>query len=210
MISRSTVFFAALLAVAGSVNAAQGAPASDPAPEYPARPIRLMVPFPPGGSNDIIARYFAHYLTERFARQVVVDNRAGADGIIGTETVARSQPDGYTLLIASAAYPVNAATRKLPYDPHKAFAWVGSLGYGPSLLASGPSLKVATTKELIAYGKANPGKLALSTSGGYAPVRGRAVSPHVRHEDAGRRLQGRFSGADRHDGRDRSSSTWAR
>lgn len=127
-----------------------------------------MVPFPPGGSNDIIARYFAHYLTERFGKQVVVDNRAGADGIIGTDTVARSQPDGYTLLIASAAYPVNAATRKLPYDPHKSFAWIGSLGYGPSLLATHPSLKIATLKELLVYGKANPGKLTLSSSGGYA------------------------------------------
>jgi len=167
MISRCVVFFIALFTVAGVAHA-QGAPKGDPAAGYPARPIRLMVPFPPGGSNDIIARYFAHYLTERFGKQVVVDNRAGADGIIGTDTVARAHPDGYTLLIVSAAYAVNAATRKLPYDPHKSFAWVGSLGYGPSLLAVTPALKITTVKELLAYGKANPGKLTLSTSGGYA------------------------------------------
>jgi tripartite-type tricarboxylate transporter receptor subunit TctC len=156
--------FAALLAAAGSIQAAP----ADPAPAYPARPIRFLVPFPPGGSNDIMARYFAQYLTERFGKQVVIDNRAGADGIIGTEIVSRSQPDGYTLLMASAAFPVNAATRKLPYDPHKAFAWVGTLGFGPSLLAVGPALKVTTMKELLAQGRANPGKLTLSTSGGYA------------------------------------------
>jgi tripartite-type tricarboxylate transporter receptor subunit TctC len=96
--------FAVLLAAAGSVHAAQRGPADDPSPGYPARPIRLIVPFPPGGSNDIMGRYFGHYLTERFGRQVVIDNRGGADGIIGTEIVARSQPDGYTLLVISSRF----------------------------------------------------------------------------------------------------------
>jgi tripartite-type tricarboxylate transporter receptor subunit TctC len=159
--------FAALLAAAGSVHAAQRTP-EDPAPGYPVRPIRLMVPFPPGGSNDIMARYFAQYLTERFGRQVVIDNRAGADGIIGTEIVARSLPDGHTLLLVSAAFAVNAATRKLPYDPQKSFDWVGTLGYGPSVLVVGPALKVNSAKELFAHGRANPGQLTLATSGGYA------------------------------------------
>jgi tripartite-type tricarboxylate transporter receptor subunit TctC len=127
-----------------------------------------MVPFPPGGSNDIMARYLAHYLTERFGRQVVIDNRAGADGLIGTEIVARSQPDGYTLLLASAAFAVNGATRKLPYDPQKDFTWVGMLGYGPSVLSVNSALKVNTAKELYAYGRANAGKLTMATSGGYA------------------------------------------
>ena len=155
-------------AVAGSAHAAQRDALNDPAPEYPARPIRLMVPFPPGGSNDIMARYFGHYLTERFGRQVVIDNRGGADGIIGTEIVARAQPDGYTLLIISAAHTVNAATRKLPYDPLKSFVWAGTLALGPSLLAVGPALPVNSVRELLDYGKANPGKLTLATSGGYA------------------------------------------
>src|SRR5512147_2033464 len=124
------VGFAVLLASAGGGQAAQRGAADDAAPGYPARPIRLIVPFPPGGSNDIMARYFAQYLTERMGRQVVVDNRAGADAIIGTEMASRAQPDGYTLLLASAAFAVNGATRKLKYDPPKSFAWVGTLGFG--------------------------------------------------------------------------------
>ena len=162
------VFAAVLFVAAGIGHAAQGSPANDPAAGYPARPVRLIVPFPPGGSNDILARYFAQYLTERLGRQVVVDNRAGAEAIIGTEMAARAQADGYTLLMASAAYAVNGATRKVNYDPLKSFSWIGTLGFGPSLLVTGPSLKVNSTKELIAHGRANPGKLTMATSGGYA------------------------------------------
>ena len=168
MKSAYAICFALLVAAACSVQAAQSGTAADPAPGFPSRPIRFIVPFPPGGSNDIMARYFANYLTERFGRQVVIDNRGGADGIIGTEIVARSQPDGHTLLLASAAFAVNGATRKVPYDPHKSFDWAGMLGYGPSLLAVGPSLKVNTAQELLAHGRANPGQLTLATSGGYA------------------------------------------
>jgi tripartite-type tricarboxylate transporter receptor subunit TctC len=162
------VCFAVLLGVAGGGQAAQRGSPDDSAAGYPARPIRLIIPFPPGGSNDIMGRYFAQYLTERLGRQVVVDNRPGADAIIGTEIVARAQPDGHTLLIASAAFAVNGATRKVPYDPHKSFSWVGTLGYGPSVLSVGPALKVNSAQELIVYGKANPGKLTLATSGGFA------------------------------------------
>lgn len=151
-----------LFAVPGTSHAA------DPAAAYPTRPVRLVVPFPPGGSNDIVARDFALYLSDRLGRQVVVDNRAGADAIIGTEIVSRAQPDGYTLLIASAAYAVNGATRKLSYDPIKSFSWVGRLGFGASVLSVGPKFKTGSAKELIAYGKANPGKLTMTTSGGYA------------------------------------------
>lgn len=157
-----------LLAAAVSVHAAQRGPADDLNTGYPARPVRLIVPFPPGGSNDIMGRYLAHYLTERFGRQVVIDNRAGADGIIGTEIAARSQPDGYTLLLISAAHSISAATRKLAYDPINSFAWVGTLGLGPSLLSAGPALPLNSVREVLNYGKANPGKLTLGTSGGYA------------------------------------------
>jgi|KBSMisStandDraft_5_1062788.scaffolds.fasta_scaffold342003_2 tripartite-type tricarboxylate transporter receptor subunit TctC len=160
--------FAAWCAAAGSITSAQSAEPADPAPGYPARPIRMIVPFPPGGSNDIMGRYFGNYLTERLGRQVVLDNRAGADGIIGTEIVARSQPDGYTLLVASAAHAVNGGTRKLPYDPIDSFAWIGMLGLGPSVLSVHAGVPANSVRELIAHGKANPGKLVLSTSGGYA------------------------------------------
>jgi tripartite-type tricarboxylate transporter receptor subunit TctC len=162
------VCFTILLASAGSGQAAQRGPAEDSAAGYPARPIRLIIPFPPGGSNDIMGRYLALYLTERLGKQVVADNRPGADAMLGTEIASRAQPDGYTLLIASAAFTVNGATRKVPYDPLKSFSWVGRLGYGPSVLSVGPSLKVSSAKELIAYGRANPGKLTLATSGGFA------------------------------------------
>ena len=162
------VCFTILLASAGSGQAAQRGSPDDSATGYPARPIRLIIPFPPGGSNDIMGRYLALYLTERLGKQVVADNRPGADAMLGTEIASRAQPDGYTLLIASAAFTVNGATRKVPYDPLKSFSWVGRLGYGPSVLSVGPSLKVSSAKELIAYGRANPGKLTLATSGGFA------------------------------------------
>jgi tripartite-type tricarboxylate transporter receptor subunit TctC len=167
--SISTVGLAALLALAAGAHAAQKSEVGDPAAGYPARPIRLLVPFPPGGSNDIMARYFAHYLTERFGQQVIVDNRGGAEGIIATDIVAHARPDGYTLLFISAAHTVHGGTRsKLPYHPVDSFAWIGKLGFGPSVLSVHPAVKVGTAKELIAHGRASPGKLTLTTSGGYA------------------------------------------
>src|SRR5688572_29832031 len=165
---RHALYLVALLA-AGSAPAAQESKISDPAAGYPARSVRLLVPFPPGGSNDIMARYFAQYLGERFGQQVVVDNRGGAEGIIATEIVANARPDGYTLLFVSAAHAVHGGTRsKLPYHPVDSFAWIGKLGFGPSALSVHPTVKAGSAKELIAYGRANPGKLTLTTSGGYA------------------------------------------
>jgi tripartite-type tricarboxylate transporter receptor subunit TctC len=158
----------AIIFMSGSVPTAQGA-AADAAPGYPARPVRLLVPFPPGGSNDIMARYLAHYLTERLGQQVIVDNRGGAEGIIATDIVAHARPDGHTLLFVSAAHSVHGGTRKkLPYDALNSFAWVGKLGFGPSVVSVHPGVKVASATELIALGRANPGKLTLATSGGYA------------------------------------------
>ena len=160
------VLYGVALLAAGSAQAAQE---SDPAAGYPARSVRLLVPFPPGGSNDIMARYFAQYLTERFGQQVIVDNRGGAEGIIATDIVAHARPDGHTLLFVSAAHSVHGGTRsKLPYHPVDSFAWIGKLGFGPSALSVHPAVKVTSAKELIAYGRANPGKLTLTTSGGYA------------------------------------------
>jgi tripartite-type tricarboxylate transporter receptor subunit TctC len=155
----------ALVLIPGVAQPAQ----QDAAAGYPSRPVRLLVPFPPGGSNDIMARYFAQYLTDRFGQSVVIDNRGGAEGIIATDIVAHARPDGYTLLFVSAAHSVHGGTRKkLPYDALNSFAWVGKLGFGPSVVSVHPGLKVYTAKELIAHGRANPGKLTLTTSGGYA------------------------------------------
>jgi len=135
--------------------------------KYPARPIRLIVPQAPGGSNDIMARYVANHLTTSLGKQVVVDNRPGAEGIIGTEMVARSSPDGYTLLMASAAFTMNPAVRKLPYDPLRAFDWVAMLGTGPTVLTVGPSLPVTTVKDVIAIAKSKPGTITMATAGGF-------------------------------------------
>jgi len=132
---------------------------------YPDKPVRLIVPFPPGGSNDIIGRLIAAQLTERLAKQVFVDNRGGAGGVLGSEVAAKAQPDGYTLLIISAAYAINTSLYKLPYDPIKAFTPVAKLGTGPNVLTVHPSVPVNSVKELIALAKEKSGKLNFAAAG---------------------------------------------
>jgi tripartite-type tricarboxylate transporter receptor subunit TctC len=146
---------------------ALGASAAFPAAaqEYPQRPIRLIVPFPPGGSNDIVGRVIGQHLSERVGKPVVVDNRGGAGGTIGTEIAVRSQPDGYTLLVISVAYSYNPAIYKLPYDPVKAIVPVAMLGSGPNVLVVNPSVPAKSVKELIALAKAKPGQLNYATAG---------------------------------------------
>ena len=152
-------------ALAATLLAAAGARAQDAAAGYPAKTIRIIVPFPPGGGNDIMGRTIAAKMTERLGRQAIVENRPGADGIIGSDVVARSAPDGYTLLIVSVSYAMNAALHKLPYDPVKSFAPVSQIGLGPSVLAVTPSLPVGSVKQLIALAKARPGQLHYASSG---------------------------------------------
>jgi tripartite-type tricarboxylate transporter receptor subunit TctC len=123
------------------------------ADSYPARPIRLIVPFPPAGSNDIVGRIVAAPLSERLGKSVVVDNRAGGNSIIGTETVANAQPDGYTLLVISTSFTTNPVIHKLPYEPLRAFAWVAMLGVGPNVLAVPASLPASSVKEFVALAK---------------------------------------------------------
>ncbi len=137
------------------------------AQSYPTKPIRFIVPQATGGSNDTMARFMGHHLSERLGKQVVVDNRAGADGIIGTEIAARSAPDGHTWLIASGAYAMNPAVRKVPYDPATAFAWIAMLGNGPSILVDNPSFPVNSVKDIIALGKAKPGYITMASAGGF-------------------------------------------
>ncbi len=147
-----------LACAAGSVHA-------QPAGAYPTKPIRLIVPFPPGGSNDIVGRYVANQLSERLGKQVVVDNRGGAGGLIGSETAANSIPDGHTLLLISVAYSMNASIYKLPYDSVKSFSRVAQLGTGPAALAIYPGLPVNSVKELIALAKAKPNTVVYATAG---------------------------------------------
>ncbi len=133
---------------------------------YPSRPVRLIVPFPPGGSNDIVARMVATQLGERLGQQVVIDNRGGAGGVLGTDLAAKSPADGYTLLLISVAYAFGPALyRNLPYDPERAFAPVGILGSGAAALTVHPSLPVSTVRELIALAKAKPGALNYASAG---------------------------------------------
>ena len=134
---------------------------------FPSRPLRLIVPFPPGGSTDILARALALKLAEGFAQAVIVDNRPGAGGSIGAEAAAKSAPDGYTIMMGHlGTLAVNAAIYKnLPYDPVKSFAPVSLMAMVPSVLVVNPSLPVANAAELIAYARANPGKLAYGSAG---------------------------------------------
>ncbi len=137
-----------------------------PAQTYPARPIRMIVPFAPGGGTDVIARYVAAGMTESMGRQVVVDNRAGANGIIGTEIVARSAPDGYTLLFVSSPHSVNPSLYpKLPYDTLRDFAPVSMVATSPYVLVVHPSLPVRNVKDLIALAKSKPDQLTYGSGG---------------------------------------------
>ena len=150
-----TILAAVLLSA--SVALAQG---------YPGKALRLIVPFPPGGSNDIVGRMIAAQLGERLGQQVVVDNRGGAGGVLGTELAAKSPPDGYTLLLISVAYAFGPALyRSLPYDPERAFAPVAMLGTGPVALTVHPAVPVESVRELIALAKAKPGMLNYASAG---------------------------------------------
>jgi tripartite-type tricarboxylate transporter receptor subunit TctC len=136
------------------------------AQQYPTKPIRMVLPFAPGGNTDIIARAFTPKLSEILGQQVIVDNRGGAGGTIGTEAVARAAPDGYTLLMVSAAHTINPAMiRKIPYDSVKDFTPLGIIADVPTALVVHPSLPARNMKELIAIAKAKPGTLNYSTAG---------------------------------------------
>jgi tripartite-type tricarboxylate transporter receptor subunit TctC len=134
---------------------------------YPGKPIRMVVPFAAGaGSNDIMARLIAQKLSESFGQQVVVDNRPGASGIIGTDIVAKALPDGYTVLMMSLTFSVNPSLfSKLPYNTEKDFQPVTMVASAPLMLVVHPSLPVKSVQEFIAHAKANPGKLNFGSGG---------------------------------------------
>ncbi len=148
-----------LFVVAGSLLPTGWAAAQ----HYPVRPVRFIVPAPPGGGLDIVARTLALKLTEPFRQFVVVDNRPG--GSVGVETVVRAHPDGYTLMLVSAGYAANAAVYKLQYDPLHDVTPVVLIGETGYLMAVNAALPIQTIKELIAHDKANPGKLNYGSGG---------------------------------------------
>jgi tripartite-type tricarboxylate transporter receptor subunit TctC len=152
-----------ILALAAALSAITALPSH--AQNYPTKTIRFLIPFPPGGSNDIVGRVMASALTERLGRTVVADNRAGGNSIIGTELVANSPPDGHTLLIISTSFTTNPVIHKLPFDPLKAFDWVAMLGVGPNVLAVTQSFPAKNIKELIALAKTKPGQIVYASTG---------------------------------------------
>jgi tripartite-type tricarboxylate transporter receptor subunit TctC len=146
--------------------AVAAATAATPTLSYPTRPVRLLVPFSPGGGNDFLARILGQKLGDSFGQQVVIDNRPGGGGIIANDIVAKAAPDGYTLLLGYfGPLAVSPSLQKLPYDPVKDFTSLGILASGYHILVIHPSVPARSVKELIALAKAQPGKLNSAFSG---------------------------------------------
>jgi len=154
------------LAATAAMAAQQG-----PSPTgYPSRPIRLVVPFAPGGTNDIIARIVGDKLTERLGQPFVIDNRGGANSVVGSEIVARATPDGHTLLIVAAGFAVNPSLRlKLPYDTERDFAPIGLVTGGPYLMTIHPSVPAKTVSEFVAWVKSKSGQVNYASVGSGSP-----------------------------------------
>ncbi|HYC49074.1 MAG TPA: tripartite tricarboxylate transporter substrate binding protein [Burkholderiales bacterium] len=163
----SLVAIACSAAASFSAHAAQTQDAST----YPNRPVRLIVPYPPGGGNDTLARLFGQKLTEAWGQQIVVDNRPGAGTIIGTQLAARAAPDGYTLLLSSIATHAVAPHlyRNPGYDPVKDFTPITLLAIAPTVLCVNASVPVRSVKDLIALAKAKPGELKFASGGNGTP-----------------------------------------
>jgi tripartite-type tricarboxylate transporter receptor subunit TctC len=163
--------FAALALSAANLTLAGGALAQGAAQTFPSRGITIVIPATPGGAIDLTARVMGPKLTDAWGKPVVVENKAGATGIIGTEFIAKAAPDGYTLVLVASSHAINPSMfKKLPYDTVKSFEPVMLTHVLPLMLVVHPSLPVKNVQELIAYGKANPGKLSFASSGpGGAP-----------------------------------------
>jgi tripartite-type tricarboxylate transporter receptor subunit TctC len=157
MNTRRALLLLALAAVMPATHAQTG--------KWPDRPVRVIVPFAPGGATDVVARIVAPRLSEEFGQQFIVDNRAGAGGTIGTEIVVRANPDGYTITVGASSYASSAALYKLPYDPITGISPVTLITTGPFVVAVHPSVKAGNLKELIALARAKPGGLSFGSSG---------------------------------------------
>jgi tripartite-type tricarboxylate transporter receptor subunit TctC len=160
---RTSVLIAAALAAACMQLASIGARAAD----WPASTVRMEVPFPPGGATDQIARLLADYLGNRYKQRFVVENKAGADTVIGTDAVAKAAPDGLTILLTTAPYSIVAALRgsELPYDPVKDLVPVVRIAQNPMLLVAGPSAPAATVQDMLRISREKPGSLLVAAAG---------------------------------------------
>lgn len=159
-----------LLFLLGALCLAQFAYGADTraAAAYPTKPIRLIIPFAPGGTNDVLGRMVANHLSEKLGETMIPDNRPGFQGIIGTNLAAKAEPDGYTLVVISAAYTMNPVTFKMPYDTLKALEFVAKIGESFLILSVGPKLPdVHSVKDLLATAQRRPGELVFTSSGGF-------------------------------------------
>jgi len=148
------------------VAALAGASTPLPAQEYPAKPIRWIIPYPPGGTSDFLARLIGQKMTDSWKQIVIVDNRSGANGNIGTEAAARAPADGYTMLLVASTFAMNPAVYpNLPFDSERDFAPVTMILWQPYLLSVHPSMPVASVKQLIALARARPGAIDYSSGG---------------------------------------------
>ena len=189
-----------LVAIAAGLLAVTGAYAQT----YPAKPVRMVVPWPAGGSNDVVGRVVAQKLSAAWGQQVVVDNRPGAAGVVGSELVARSPADGYTIMVHSGTHVSNASLyKKLPYDTLKDFTPVMLIAAQPTLLVTHPSLPVKSVQDLIRLARAQPGKVFYCSSGnGSAPhlsaalftTMAKASMEHVPYKGGGPALTALMSG----------------
>lgn len=157
--------FASILLLFPAPASAQTKPAG-PETAYPSRPVRLIVPFAPGGTNDILGRMVAQHLSQKLGQNVIVDNRPGFQGVIGTDIAAKATPDGYTLLMVSSAYTMNPVTLKLPYKVED-MEFIAKIGASFLVLSVGPSMQVNSVPDLVAAARAKPGQIVLSSSGGF-------------------------------------------
>jgi len=158
-VSRAALLLTALLAAGDCA-----------AQDYPSRPVRMVVPFAPGGSTDVLARIVGQKLTERSGQPVIIENRAGAGGNIGAEQVAKSAPDGYTLLLGGVPHAISASLySKLPYDLARDLAAIAEVASFPSAIVLHPSLPANSVKELIALARARPGQLSFGSAGNGSP-----------------------------------------
>jgi tripartite-type tricarboxylate transporter receptor subunit TctC len=150
--------------LAGALPAVHWAAQSE-AGKFPSRPIRWIIPFPPGGSNDVLGRYLGVKLSDRLGEQVVIDNRAGANGIIGTQVAANSTADGYNMLMISTSFVMNAAVRKLPYDIEKSFDPIATIASAPNSIVVNPSGPYLSVKALVEAARAKPASIAYASTG---------------------------------------------
>jgi tripartite-type tricarboxylate transporter receptor subunit TctC len=151
-----------LVTSAIALLALTGASAAD---DYPSKPVRIIIPFSPGGLNDVTARIVATHLTQRLGKQFIAENRTGAGGVVGTELATQAPPDGYTLTVVSIANAVHPALYKLRYDPHKALDMVSMFVTSPNTLAVNPKLPAKSLKEFIALAKSKPGEILYASGG---------------------------------------------